>query len=65
MVEGIHPFQHLKSDASPPPKCFAVKEWKGYLDKGDVPRCVKYVQQNPARAGLPPQVWRFVTAAEY
>ena len=65
--EGIHPFQHLKSVDGPPPKCFAVGEWKGYLDPDDVGRCVNYVEQNPEKGGLPPQVglWSFVTDVEF
>ena len=65
--EGIHPFQHLKPVDGPPPKCFAVREWKGYLDPDDVPRCVEYVEQNPVKGGLRSQVgvWPFVTEVDY
>jgi REP element-mobilizing transposase RayT len=64
---GIHPFQQLKPHDGPPPKCFAVGEWKGYLDPDDVARCVKYVEQNPVKDGLPSQVglWPFVTDVEF
>ncbi len=64
--ESVHPFQHLKPEGGPPPKCFAVGEWKGYLDPEDVDRCVTYVEQNPEKAGLPSQVglWPFVTSPE-
>lgn len=62
----VHPFQHLKPPDGPPPKCFAVGEWKGYLDPDDVVRCVHYVQQNPIKEGLPTQVgvWPFVTSPD-
>lgn len=61
--ERVHPFQHLKPDDGPPPKCFAVGEWKGYLDPDDVDRCIRYGEQNPIKEGLPTQVgrWPFVT----
>ncbi len=62
--EVVHPFQHLKPADGPPPKCFAVGEWKGSLDPPDVRRCVRYVELNPEKAGLPPQTWSFVTEAE-
>lgn len=66
VAEEIHPFEHLKPPDGPPPKCFAVGEWKGYLDLDDVARCIHYVEQNPVKEGLPTQVgvWPFVTSPD-
>jgi REP element-mobilizing transposase RayT len=58
MEEGIHPFQ---CDGTPP-KCFAIGEWKVFLDSTeDIERAVQYVENNPIKDGLPRQRWPFVT----
>jgi REP element-mobilizing transposase RayT len=59
---GLHPFQGTVAPGKPPLKCWARGEWKVYLDPDDVLRTVVYVEGNPAKAGLPPQRWDFVTA---
>ncbi len=43
------------------PKCFARGEWKVFLDPEDVPRAIRYVENNPVKEGKPPQRWTFVT----
>jgi REP element-mobilizing transposase RayT len=58
--EELHPFQHLKTAAGAPPKCFAQGEWKVFLDPDDVARAIRYVEMNPVKEGLPPQRWPFV-----
>ncbi len=60
--EGIHPFRHLPPRNGRPPKCFARGEWKVYLDPEDVPRAIRYVEQNPEKEGKPRQRWGFVSA---
>jgi REP element-mobilizing transposase RayT len=60
--EGIHPFQHLLPEIGPPPKCFAVGEWKGYLGPDNVDRTIRYVENNPIKEGLPRQNWSFVSS---
>ena len=57
--QGLHPFgRGLR-----PPKCFARGEWIVYLDKDeDVWRAIRYVEDNPAKEGLPRQRWSFVRA---
>ncbi len=58
IVEKIHPFQR---DDGPPPKCFAVGEWKVFLDSDEaIERAVQYVEANPVKDGLPRQRWSFV-----
>jgi REP element-mobilizing transposase RayT len=61
IADGVHPFQHLKLPDKPPPKCFAEGEWKVFLAPEDVEPAIHYVEQNPVKAGLPPQTWPFVT----
>ena len=58
--EVIHPFGALKDEKGRTPKCFARGEWKVYLDPPDVPRAVRYVEDNPVKEGKPPQRWPFV-----
>jgi REP element-mobilizing transposase RayT len=61
IAEGIHPFGALVPPGVRPPKCFARGEWKVFLDPEDVPRAIKYVEDNPIKEGKPPQRWSFVT----
>lgn len=58
--EGIHPFGHLSTNRRRPPKCFARGEWKVFLDPEDIPRTIRYVDDNPEKEGKPRQRWRFV-----
>lgn len=62
MHEGIHPFGHLAMENGPPPKCFAVGQWKVFLDSmEDIKRAIRYVEVNPQKEGKPRQRWNFVT----
>jgi REP element-mobilizing transposase RayT len=62
VAEGIHPFERLPRKNGRAPKCFAVGGWTVYLDTvEDVQRAVRYVEENPAKEGLRPQRWGFVT----
>ncbi len=63
--EGIHPFAdvHYRNGRTPTP--WARKGWWVYLDSAaDVRRSIRYVNENPVRAGLRPQRWSFVTPYE-
>ena len=60
--QGIHPFGQMKDKQGRTPKCFARGEWKVYLDPADVPRAVRYVDENPVKEGKKPQHWKFVVA---
>ena len=63
--EGIHPFAdvHYRNGRTPTP-C-ARKGWWVYLDSAaHVRRSIRYVNENPVRAGLRPQRWSFVTPYE-
>lgn len=58
--QGIHPFGAIKDKHGRTPKCFARGEWKVYLDPPDLPRAVRYVEDNPMKEGKPRQRWSFV-----
>ena len=63
--EDRHPFvdQPYRNDRLPTP--WARKGWWVYLDSAPDVRCsIRYVNENPVRAGLRPQRWSFVTAYE-
>ncbi len=57
LAEGVHPFQ----GQSPVPKCFAQGGWKVFLKADAVERTIRYVEDNPIKAGLPAQKWWFVS----
>ncbi len=57
LSEKLHPFQ----GQAPLPKCFARGGWKVFLyDEEAVDHAIEYVEENPVKAGLPPQRWWFV-----
>ncbi len=58
--EGLHPFGEMKDEKGRTPKCFARGEWKVYLDPPDVPRTIRYAENNPLKEGKPRQRWAFV-----
>ncbi len=63
--EKMHPFpgESYSNDRLPTP--WARKGWWVYLDSdADVQRSVRYVCDNPIRAGLKSQRWSFVTPYE-
>jgi REP element-mobilizing transposase RayT len=45
----------------PASDCWARGQWKVFLNsQRDIGRAIKYVEDNPAKEGLPPQRWSFV-----
>jgi REP-associated tyrosine transposase len=54
-AEELHPFGGTN-------KCFARGAWKVYLDPDDVPRAVRYVEENPLKENKPRQRWSFVAS---
>jgi REP element-mobilizing transposase RayT len=60
--QGVHPFGAMQDKNGRPPKCFARGQWKVYLDREDLPRAIRYVEDNPLKEGKPRQHWSFVTA---
>jgi REP element-mobilizing transposase RayT len=62
IAEDLHPFMGALDRRGRRPSAFARGCWKVYLDDdADVERSIRYVEQNPIRAGFSPQRWRFVT----
>jgi len=61
-AEGIHPLRDFATRDGKPPKAWARGLWKVFLGTpADVRRAVRYVEDNPAKEGLPRQRWSFVT----
>lgn len=62
LAEGLHPFQDKKTEDGVPP-CFGRKWWAVFLDtEEDIVRSIRYVEDNPLKAGQRSQVgmWPFV-----
>ena len=63
--EGMHPFAdvHYRNGRTPTP--WARTDWWVYLGSAaGVRRSIRYVNENPVRAGLRPQRWSFVAPYE-
>ena len=61
--DHLHPFADESYDNGRLPTPWARKGWWVYLNNDlDVERSVRYVCDNPVRAGLKLQRWSFVTA---
>src|SRR4051812_48969116 len=60
--EGIHPLAPWKLDGARVPKCWARGQWKVFLDPEDVPRAIRYVEDNPLKERKKKQHWSFVNA---
>jgi REP element-mobilizing transposase RayT len=57
---GLDPFSGCPQDRVAPSP-WAHKYWKVWLDSAeDVLRAIDYVDNNPIREGLKPQIWKFV-----
>ncbi len=42
--------------------CWTAGGWRGFLNSpAAVRRVIRYVENNPRKAGLPPQTWEFIT----
>lgn len=60
-ADGLHPLATQPTSSGRMPKMFARGQWSVYLNReSDVQRAVRYVNENPTRAGLRPQRWTFV-----
>jgi len=63
--ERLHPFADSPYDNGRLPSPWARKGWWVFLDSiADVERSVRYVEDNPVKAGLRRQKWSFVTPFE-
>lgn len=62
IAENLHPLVAWATAGKRPPTPWARGEWKVFLKtEEDVFRRIKYVEENPVRAGLRQQKWSFVT----
>jgi REP element-mobilizing transposase RayT len=59
-TEQRHPLAKWKGNGARVPKCFVRGHWKVFLCPGDVPRAIRYVEQNPLKEGKKRQNWSFV-----
>lgn len=57
---NLHPFaQETRTCRTPSP--WARGQWCVFLDSHErLEACIRYVDRNPVKAGLPPQKWKFV-----
>lgn len=60
--EGIHPLAAWKVEGERIPKCWVRGQWKVFLDAEDVPRAIRYVENNPLKERKKKQEWSFVSA---
>jgi REP element-mobilizing transposase RayT len=58
--EGIHPLAPWKGEGTRTPKCWVRGQWKVFLDPPDIPRAIRYVEDNPLKEGKKKQAWSFV-----
>lgn len=64
-AEGMHPLAGFATASGKLPKPWTRGEWKVFLDSpDDVRRAVRYVEDNPVKAGMPRQRWSFVVPYE-
>jgi REP element-mobilizing transposase RayT len=59
---GLHPFYQYRDRDGRFPSAWTHRGWKVFLDSNaDIERAIQYVEENPIKAGLRPQTWKFVT----
>ncbi len=59
---SLHPLQKFANAQGRAPSPWARSAWQVYLDKpGAIQRAIRYVQNNPIKAGLKPQCYEWVT----
>jgi REP element-mobilizing transposase RayT len=60
--EDRHPLAAYAEEGKRPPRMWAAKEWKVYLDSEQaIEDAIRYVEENPEKEGKPRQSWSFVT----
>ncbi len=61
MDEGCHPLAKFVEVGQRPPRMWAARPWRVFLDSDEViTGAIHYVQNNPIEEGKPPQNWNFV-----
>jgi REP element-mobilizing transposase RayT len=63
---GVHPLSaHRKSDGTTPTP-WAEGIWSVFInDEQQLDAAIRYMERHPAKEGLPPQVWPFITPVAY
>ena len=65
-TDGLHPLSQYKDKDGNTPSPWAVGQWKVYItNEKQFDNTIRYVQQNPVKAGLKHQQWNFVTPPQY
>jgi REP element-mobilizing transposase RayT len=60
--EGRHPLASHAEQGKRPPRMWAAREWKVYLDSEEaIEDAIRYVEENPEKEGKSKQAWPFVT----
>lgn len=60
-VEELHPLQPYRQANGRTPSPWARDGWFVYLNTpGEMRQCIRYVEQNPIKEGLPAQRWPFM-----
>ena len=61
--ESRHPLIEHAEPGKRPPRMWAARGWKVYLDsKAAIENAIRYVEDNPTNEDKPKQEWSFVTA---
>ena len=59
--KGVHPLAAFAETDERPPRMWASRGWKQYLDTEEsIENAIKYVEENPVKEGKPKQKWSFV-----
>jgi REP element-mobilizing transposase RayT len=60
--QGRHPLAAYAEAGKRPPRMWAAREWKVFLDTEEaIEDAIRYVEDNPEKEGKPKQSWPFVT----
>ena len=62
LEDGRHPMAEHAQPGKRPPRMWAAREWKVFLDSEEaIENAIQYVEDNPAKEGEAIQDWSFVT----
>jgi len=62
MEEARHPLADHAESGKRPPRMWAAREWKVFLDSEEgIEGAIRYVEDNPEKEGKRKQIWSFVT----
>jgi hypothetical protein len=62
VAHNLHPFVQFRGKDGRFPSVWTQRPWKVYLNSyDDIERAVRYVGNNPIKAGKRKQTWSFVT----